>query len=343
MKSTANISTVNILGIETSCDETSAAVITDGRLVSSNVIYSQIEIHRKYGGVVPEIASRNHIVKIDQVVQAALDGANLQLRDVSAVAVTFGPGLVGALLVGLNFGKALAYGADLPLVGVHHIAGHIASVYLENPDISPPFVSLVVSGGHTLLIHVKGYLDFEIMGASLDDAAGEAFDKVARCLGLPYPGGIEIDRLATNGNPDAINFPRAWLDATSLDFSFSGLKSAVLNYLNNAKMAGRKTNHADIAASFQAAVVDVLSKKAIDACRRAGVTRLTVVGGVACNSALRAALTTLCHDHGIDLTIPPPVFCTDNAAMIAAAAYHKYQAADFAGWNLNAVPNLPLA
>jgi len=335
--------TVNILGIETSCDETSAAVVTDGRLVSSNVIYSQIEIHRKYGGVVPEIASRNHIVKIDKVVQAALDGANLQLRDVSAVAVTFGPGLVGALLVGLNFAKALAYGADLPLIGVHHIAGHIASVYLENADVSPPFVSLVVSGGHTLLIHVKGYLDFEIMGVSLDDAAGEAFDKVARCLGLPYPGGIEIDKMATAGNPDAISFPRAWLGAGSLDFSFSGLKSAVLNHMNSAKMAEREVDHADIAASFQAAVVDVLSKKAMDACRRVGAKRLAAVGGVACNSALRATLAAMCDAEGIILHIPPPVFCTDNAAMIAAAAYHKYQAADFANQNLNAVPNLPLS
>jgi len=335
--------TVSILGIETSCDETSAAVVTDGRLVSSNIIHSQIEIHRKYGGVVPEIASRNHIVKIDQVVQRALDGANLQLRDVSAVAVTFGPGLVGALLVGLNFGKALAYGADLPLIGVHHIAGHIASVYLENPDVAPPFVSLVVSGGHTLLIHVKGYSDFQVLGANLDDAAGEAFDKVARCLGLPYPGGVEIDRLATTGNPDAIDFPRAWLDAASLDFSFSGLKSAVLNYLNNAKMSAREINHPDIAASFQAAVVDVLSKKAITACRHVGAKRLAVVGGVACNSALRATLADLCAAEGITLHIPPPIFCTDNAAMIAAAAYHKYQAGDFANQNLNAVPNLPLA
>jgi len=334
---------INILAIETSCDETSAAVVSDGWRVLSNIIFSQIDIHRVYGGVVPEIASRSHIEKVDDVVAEALAAANVTLDDIAAVAVTFGPGLVGALLVGLNFGKALAYARGLPLVGVHHIAGHIASCYLENDGIALPFVALVVSGGHTQLVYVRDYTDFEILGQSLDDAAGEAFDKVARSLGLPYPGGIEIDRLARQGDPFAIDFPRAWLGADSYDFSFSGLKSAVLNHLNTAKMSGRDISHADIAASFQAAVVDVLTKKAISACSHVGATRLAVVGGVACNTALRASLTDLCGNNGITLHIPPPVFCTDNAAMIAAAAYHKYQIGDFSDQHLNAVPNLPLS
>jgi len=334
---------VRILAIETSCDETSAAVVADGRQVLSNIIHSQIDIHRKYGGVVPEIASRSHIVKVDDVVATTLGEAGLTLDDISAVAVTFGPGLVGALLVGLNFGKALAYARNLPLIGVHHIAGHIASGYLENPDWQPPFVALIVSGGHTQLVHVRDYNSFEILGKSLDDAAGEAYDKVARTLGLPYPGGVEIDRLAQNGNPEAISFPRAWLETGSLDFSFSGLKSAVLNYLNSAKQAGREVDFADVAASFQQAVVEVLVKKAMTACERTGATRLAVVGGVACNSHLRATLTAECEKSSIALNIPKPIFCTDNAAMIAAAGYYHYCAGRFADINLNAVPSLPLA
>ena len=333
---------VRILGIETSCDETSAAVVEDGRRVCSNIIYSQIDIHRKYGGVVPEIASRNHIVKIDQVVEAALDKAGLGVGDIDAVAVTFGPGLVGALLVGLNFGKALAYARGLPLVGVHHIAGHIASNYLENYDFEPPFMALVVSGGHTQLIHVKDYDSFEILGKSLDDAAGEAYDKVARSIDLPYPGGVEIDRLAASGDGGAIDFPRAWLGRDSLDFSFSGLKSAVLNYLNQAKMAGRAVDFADVAASFQEAVVEVLAKKALGACFAAGVKRLAVAGGVACNSRLRAVLEAECRRAGVALNIPAPVFCTDNAAMIAAAGFYHYRKGRFAGLELNAVPSLEI-
>ena len=333
---------IRILAIETSCDETSAAVVNDGRVVLSNIIYSQIEIHRQYGGVVPEIASRNHIAKIDEVISAALSGAGVGLSDISAVAVTSGPGLVGALLVGLNFGKALAYAANLPIIGVHHIAGHIASNYLENPDFTPPFVALVVSGGHTLLIHVKDYDCFEVLGKSLDDAAGEAYDKVARCLGLPYPGGVEIDRLAKSGDAFAIKFPRAWLSADSLDFSFSGLKSAVLNELNSAKMANKEVNLADVAASFQEAAVEVLVKKAIDACKKTNLDSLALAGGVASNSRLRAGLLSECGKAGIKLNVPAPVFCTDNAAMIAAAAYYKYCSNDFAALDLNASPVLAL-
>ena len=333
---------IKILGIETSCDETSAAVVENGRTVLSNIIYSQIEEHKKYGGVVPEIASRRHIVKIDDVVAAALNGAGLSLPDISAVAVTHGPGLVGALLVGLNFAKAMAYTADLPLIGVHHIAGHIASNYLENADFVPPFVALVVSGGHTQLIHVKDYDCFEVLGKSLDDAAGEAYDKVARCLNLPYPGGVEIDRLAKQGNPAAITFPRVWLGSQNLDFSFSGLKSAVLNYLNSAKMAGNEICPADIAASFQQAVVDVLVKKAMMACEAANCDKLAVAGGVAANSHLRSALEETCDARGIALNIPRPIYCTDNAAMIASAAYFDYTKGRFSGLHLNAVPSLSL-
>jgi N6-L-threonylcarbamoyladenine synthase len=330
-----------ILGIETSCDETGAAVVENGRIVLSDVIHSQIEEHKKYGGVVPEIASRRHIVKIDDVVAAALDEAGLALSDISAIAVTHGPGLVGALLVGLNFAKAMAYGADLPLIGVHHIGGHIASNYLE-ADWQPPFFALIVSGGHTQLIHVKDYDHFEILGKSLDDAVGEAYDKVARCLDLPYPGGVQIDKLAGAGNAAAIDFPRVWLGTGSFDFSFSGLKSAVINYLNSAKMAGREICKSDIAASFQQAVVDVLVKKSIMACRAANCSKLAVAGGVAANSHLRRTLKEACAANGIALNIPKPIYCTDNAAMIAAAGYYDYIKGRFAGLGLNAVPSLML-
>jgi len=334
---------IKILGIETSCDETSAAVVENGRSVLSNVIYSQIDEHKKYGGVVPEIASRRHIVKIDDVVSAALDEAGCALSDISAVAVTHGPGLVGALLVGLNFAKAMAYAAGLPLVGVHHIAGHIASCYLENTNWQPPFVALIVSGGHTQLIHVKDYDDFHVIGKSLDDAAGEAYDKVARCLDLPYPGGVQIDRLAQTGDANAIDFPRVWLGVGSFDFSFSGLKSAVLNHLNSAKMAGREMVHADIAASFQQAVVDVLVKKSVMACQHLDCNKLVVAGGVAANSHLRRGLDEACVANGIGLNIPNTVYCTDNAAMIASAGYFEYEAGRFAGLELNAVPSLQLS
>ncbi|MCL2350273.1 MAG: tRNA (adenosine(37)-N6)-threonylcarbamoyltransferase complex transferase subunit TsaD [Defluviitaleaceae bacterium] len=330
-----------ILGIETSCDETSAAVVIGGGFIASNIIYSQIDIHRPHGGVVPEIASRDHVKKIDQVVQKALDEAGVKLGDITAVAATYGPGLVGALLVGLNFAKALAFAADKPFIGVNHIEGHIASAYLENKGFAPPFVALVVSGGHSHLVHVKDYKDFEVLGGTHDDAPGEAFDKVARVLGLPYPGGVEIDRLAKQGNPAAIAFPRAWLGDT-LDFSFSGVKSSVLNHLNAAKMKNEPINSADIAASFQEAVTEVLTKKAITACQTTGCKSLAVVGGVACNTRLRQLLTKACTQEGIRLHIPPPSLCTDNAAMIAAAAHHNLTTKNLSPLSLNAAPSLSL-
>ena len=330
-----------ILGIETSCDETAAAVVAEGGFVLSNVIYSQIDIHRSFGGVVPEIAARNHVGKIDYVVQKALEDAGVTLNEISAVAVTYGPGLVGALLVGVNFAKGLAFAADLPLIAVNHLEGHIASAYLENADFKPPFVAMIVSGGHSHLVHVRDYGDYRVLGRTQDDAAGEAFDKVARVLGLPYPGGVEVDKLSKQGNPTAIAFPRAKLE-NSLNFSFSGLKSAVINHLNTAKMKGKDINPADIAASFQEAVVDVLAKNAMEACKITGCDQLAVVGGVACNSRLREALTNLCNENNIKLHTPKPIYCTDNAAMIAAAAHHNLQAKNFAALNLNGNPSLTL-
>jgi len=332
---------VLILGIETSCDETAAAVVADGGFVLSNVIYSQIDIHRDFGGVVPEIAARNHVGKIDYVVQKALDDARISLSDLSAVAVTYGPGLVGALLVGVNFAKGLAFGADLPLIAVNHLEGHIASAYLENLDFTPPFVAMIVSGGHSHLVYVRDYGNYQVLGRTQDDAAGEAFDKVARVLGLPYPGGVEIDRLAKKGNPNAIPFPRAKLGDT-LNFSFSGLKSAVINHLNTAKMKGDSVVDADIAASFQEAVVEVLTKNAIEACKVMNCQRLAVVGGVACNSRLRQSLTQACNENSIGLHIPKPIFCTDNASMIASAGYHHFKAGKFAQMDLNGIPSLTL-
>ncbi|MCL2353815.1 MAG: tRNA (adenosine(37)-N6)-threonylcarbamoyltransferase complex transferase subunit TsaD [Defluviitaleaceae bacterium] len=332
---------IKILGIETSCDETAAAVVNCDGVVLSNVIYSQIDIHKIYGGVVPEIAARNHIAKIDHVVATALSDAGVALSHIDAIAVTYGPGLVGALLTGLNFAKALAYSANLPLIAVNHLEGHIASAYLENVDFRPPFVALIASGGHSHLVHVKDYGKYEVLGKTADDAAGEAFDKVARTLGLPYPGGVEIDRLAKLGNPHAIPFPRPKADA-GLDFSFSGLKSAVLNYLNAAKMKGEDINPADVAASFQEAVVDILTQKAIKSCQATNSTRLAVVGGVACNSQLKASLQQACQREGVHLHIPKPIFCTDNAAMIAMAAHVYHRQGKFAALSLNAVPSLEL-
>lgn len=312
-----------ILAIESSCDETAAAVVKNGRHVLSNIIFSQVDLHKKFGGVVPEIASRNHTVKIDCVVEEALEKAGVGLSEIDAVAVTYGPGLVGALLVGLSFAKALAYCAKKPLIGVHHIEGHICANYLENEGFKPPFVCLVVSGGHTHLVHVSDYSKYEILGRTKDDAAGEAYDKVARTLGLPYPGGVEIDRLSKEGNPNAIKFPRAGLEAGSLDFSFSGLKSAVLNYVNSANMQGLEINRADVAASFQQAVVDVLVSKSVLACKQKGVFTLALAGGVSSNSCLRSQMQAACQRENIAFQAPPLVYCTDNAAMIAACAYYS--------------------
>lgn len=330
-----------ILAIESSCDETAAAVVRDGREVLSNIIFSQIDIHKKFGGVVPEIASRNHTVKIDCVVEEALETAGVKLSQIDAVAVTYGPGLVGALLVGLSFAKALAYSIKKPLIGVHHIEGHICANYLENERFGPPFICLVVSGGHTHLVHVRDYSEYEILGKTKDDAAGEAYDKVARTLGLPYPGGIEIDKLSGEGNPFAIQFPRAELKAGSLDFSFSGLKSAVLNYVNAAKMQDAEISRADVAASFQQAVIDVLVKKSVSACKARGVYTLALAGGVSSNSHLRSQMREACQKENIAFQVPPPVYCTDNAAMIAACAYYSGDE-KLSPLNLNAQPSSTL-
>lgn len=333
---------VTILAIESSCDETAAAVVRNGRTVLSNIISSQIDLHTLYGGVVPELASRKHMEQINQVVEQALAEANIELKDIDAVAVTYGPGLVGALLVGVAHAKALAFAAHKPLIGVHHIEGHICANFIENPGLEPPFGCLVVSGGHTHLVNVKDYGSYEILGRTRDDAAGEAFDKVARAIGLGYPGGPKIDRLAKEGDPHAVEFPRAKIDGARYDFSFSGLKSAVLNYINHCEMKNIEINRADLAASFQNAVVDVLVTHAMEAVREYKFCKLAIAGGVASNSALRSAMAKACADSRIEFFHPSPVLCTDNAAMIGAAAYYEYLAGNFAGWDLNAVPNLRL-
>ncbi len=331
-----------ILGIESSCDETAAAVIRNGREALSNVIYSQIELHTVYGGVVPEIASRKHIEKINQVVKKALKEAGKSLKDMDAIAVTYGPGLVGALLVGVSFAKALSFASGIPLVGVHHIEGHISANYIENRTLEPPFACLVVSGGHSHLVVVKDYGVYEIIGRTRDDAAGEAFDKVARAIGLGYPGGPKIDKVSKKGNAEAIHFPRARVDDSVYDFSFSGLKSAVLNYLNSCQMKGEKIVQADVAASFQKAVVDVLVEHSMHAIEEYGFRRFALAGGVASNSALRAAFEKACQERQVELYRPSPVYCTDNAAMIGAAGYYEYIRGVRHGFDLNAVPNLKL-
>ncbi len=331
-----------ILAIESSCDETAASVVKNGRCVLSNIISSQIAIHTLYGGVVPEIASRKHIEKINQVVEAALKEADVTLDDIDAIGVTYGPGLVGALLVGVAEAKAIAYAKKKPLVGVHHIEGHVSANYIEHPDLEPPFLCEIISGGHTHLVIVKDYGSFEILGRTRDDAAGEAFDKVARAIGLGYPGGPKIDKLAKEGNPHAIDFPRAHMEDAPYDFSFSGVKSAVLNHLNKCRMTGETIVEADIAASFQQAVVDVLVDNAIRAAKDYHMDRLAIAGGVASNGALRAAMEAACEKEGIRFYRPSPIFCTDNAAMIGVAAYYEYQKGTRHGWDLNAVPNLKL-
>lgn len=331
-----------ILAIESSCDETAASVVKNGRCVLSNIISSQIAIHTLYGGVVPEIASRKHIEKINQVVEAALKEADVTLDDIDAIGVTYGPGLVGALLVGVAEAKAIAYAKKKPLVGVHHIEGHVSANYIEHPDLEPPFLCEIISGGHTHLVIVKDYGSFEILGRTRDDAAGEAFDKVARAIGLGYPGGPKIDKLAKEGNPHAIDFPRAHMEDAPYDFSFSGVKSAVLNHLNKCRMIGEPIVEADIAASFQQAVVDVLVDNAIRAAKDYHMDRLAIAGGVASNGALRAAMEAACEKEGIRFYRPSPIFCTDNAAMIGVAAYYEYQKGTRHGWDLNALPNLKL-
>lgn len=333
---------IYILAVETSCDETAAAVVKNGRWVLSNVISSQIALHTLYGGVVPEIASRKHIENIDGVIKQALADAGMTLAEMDAVGVTYGPGLVGALLVGVAEAKAIAFAADKPLIGVHHIEGHICANYIEDKTFEPPYIALVVSGGHSHLVRVSDYGKYEILGRTRDDAAGEAYDKVARAIGMGYPGGPKIDAAAKKGNPEAVKFPRVFLEEDSYDFSFSGLKSAVLNYVNKQKMTGEPIVPEDIAASFQQSVVEVLVEKTVKAAKERGMEKIALAGGVASNSALRAGMRAACEKERLSLHIPSPLLCTDNAAMIGCAAYYEYLAGVRDGWDLNANPNLKL-
>lgn len=333
---------VLILAIESSCDETAAAVVKNGREVLSNVISSQIALHTLYGGVVPELASRKHIEKINQVIEEALSQAGVTLDDIDAIGVTYGPGLVGALLVGVAAAKAISYAKKIPLVGVHHIEGHISANYIENKDLEPPFLCLVVSGGHTHLVRVADYGRYEILGKTRDDAAGEAFDKVARAIGLGYPGGPKIEKASHAGDAQAIPFPHAKVADNPYDFSFSGVKSAVLNYINGCKMKDIEIVPEDIAASFQKAVVDVLVEHAMHAVSEFDAKKFAIAGGVASNGVLRESMREACEKRGVEFYHPSPILCTDNAAMIGAAAYYEYIAGTRHGWDLNAVPNLKL-
>lgn len=333
---------IKILGLESSCDETAAAVIVNGVEVKSNIIASQIELHKLYGGVVPEIASRKHVEKVNQVIEEALKEADTTLDELDAIAVTYGPGLVGALLVGVAAAKAICYAKNIPLVGVNHIEGHIAANYIEHPDLKPPFMCLVASGGHSHLVKVLDYDKFEVVGKTRDDAAGEAFDKVARAIDLGYPGGPKIDALAKKGDPYSIKFPRAHMEDGEFDFSFSGIKSAVLNYINQCEMKKEEVNRANVAASFQQAVIDVLSDNAIAATKKYGMKDIAIAGGVASNSSLRKAIEEKAKAEGINFSYPSPIFCTDNGAMIGVAGYHEFLKGTRHGLDLNAVSNLKL-
>lgn len=330
------------LAIETSCDETSCAILKDGREVLSNIISSQIEIHRKFGGVVPEIASRKHIESINNIVQEALDEAGVTFHDIDLISVTQGPGLVGALLVGLSTAKALAYGLGIPLIGVNHIEGHVCANYIEHKDLEPPFTCLIVSGGHSYLVQANSYTDYELVGRTRDDAAGEAFDKVARSLGLPYPGGPLIDKLAKEGNSEAIKFPRIFLDDKSYDFSFSGLKTAVLNYLNGAEQKGEEIVIEDVAASFQQAILDVLVDKSFRLAKERASNKIVIAGGVAANEGLRSMMEERGLKEGIKIFYPSKVLCTDNAAMIGSAGYFHYLNGEKSDLNLPVAPNLDI-
>lgn len=354
---------LKILGIESSCDETSASIVEDGRKILSNVIYSQIDLHKEYGGVVPEIASRMHIEKISGVVDKALCDANMKLEDVDGIAVTYGPGLVGALLCGVSYAKSLSFALNFPLVNVHHIKGHIAANYLTHNELEPPFLCLVVSGGHSHIIEVKNYNDYKIIAATRDDAAGEAFDKIGRVLNLPYPGGAKIDKVSYLGNKDAISFPKVTFN-DSYDFSFSGLKTAVINYIHRIEMKNEKFNEkdftevilseklngngvtqnvdlvtkADILASFTEAVISILCENTIKVAKEKGYKKIVVAGGVACNTHLRERFKNMCEKENLEFYFPEPVLCTDNAAMIASMGYYLYKEKHFANINLNAVP-----
>lgn len=331
---------VYILAIESSCDETAAAVVENGRGLLSNVIYSQIDLHTVYGGVVPEIASRAHIEKINQVIRKALKDSGKTLEEMDAVAVTAGPGLVGALLVGVSSAKAISFAMDIPLIGVHHIKGHICANYIEAPELEPPFLCLVASGGHTHLVKVLDHTEYEIIGRTRDDAAGEAYDKIARAIGLGYPGGPKVEKAALSGNPKAFDFPRAKIDENPYDFSFSGVKSAVLNTINAAKMKNEEVSAADVAASFQAAVIDSIRERVSLALDEFGMKKFAMAGGVSSNQAIRGALKELCSSKGAEFYCPKPVLCTDNAAMIGCAGYYEYLKGNFAGLDLNAYPNM---
>lgn len=331
-----------ILGIESSCDETAAAVVKNGREVLSNIISSQIAIHTQYGGVVPEIASRKHVENINGVIERALAQADVTLDDIDAVAVTYGPGLIGALLVGVAEAKAIAYAKSKPLVGVHHIEGHVCANYIQNKDLEPPFLCMIVSGGHTHLVKVSDYGKYEIIGRTRDDAAGEAFDKVARAIGLGYPGGPKVDKLSKEGNDHAIDFPKAKVEGAPYDFSFSGVKSAVLNYINMHEMKGKKINAADVAASFQRSVVEAIVDRTVHAAKEFGLKKVALAGGVASNSCLRQTMKEECEKNGLGIYYPSPILCTDNAAMIACAGYYEYINGTRHGLDLNAVANLKI-
>ena len=330
------------LAIETSCDETSVAVIKNGREVLSNIISSQIEIHREYGGVVPEIASRKHVENIDAIIEESLRTADVNFKDIDFISVTQGPGLVGALLVGLSSAKALAYALDIPIIGVNHIEGHISANYIAHPELKPPFACLIVSGGHSYLIDVLDYNEFKLYGRTRDDAAGEAFDKVARALGLPYPGGPFIDKLALEGNPDAIDFPRVFLENNSYDFSFSGLKTAVLNYLNSLAQKNIEPVIEDVAASFQQAVLDVMLEKAFRLVKETGRDKLVIAGGVAANQGLREMFEKQGKLDTIKIYYPPIELCTDNAAMIGSAGYYNFMDGKTSSLDMKVMPNLSL-
>lgn len=332
---------ITVLAIESSCDETAAAVIRNGREIMSNIVATQIEIHKKFGGVVPEVASRNHVVDINPVIESALSEAGMSLEDIDVIAATYGPGLVGALLVGLSTAKALAYATAKPFVGVNHIQGHIAANYLAFPELEPPFISLIVSGGHTHIVEVKDYNEIEIIGKTRDDAAGEAYDKVARAIGLGYPGGPLVDELAKQGEAN-IEFPKAMYKEENYDFSFSGIKSAVLNYINSKKMKDEDYSRADIAASFQHSVVDILVHKTVKAVKDRGYGCVVLSGGVSANSALRKVMEERCDQEGLRLYYPPLGLCTDNAAMIGSCAYYRYIEGHTSEMHLNAKPNLKI-
>lgn len=331
---------IKILAIESSCDETAAAVVVNGRDLRSNVISSQIDLHTLYGGVVPEIASRKHIEKINQVITQALSEASMTLDDIDAIGVTYGPGLVGALLVGVAEAKAISYAKGIPLVGVHHIEGHISANYIENPELEPPFLCLVVSGGHTEIVYMDKEYSFKRIGSTLDDSVGEAYDKVARVVGIPYPGGPLMDKLASKGK-HSYNLP-APKDDNSYDFSFSGIKSAVINLVHNEKQRGNEINKEDLATSFQETAIGILVKKTKRALEEYGVKQLLLAGGVSANSGLRKALEDVCENMGVELLKPEIKYCTDNAAMIGAAAYYAYLKGDRADFSLNPEPGLDL-